>query len=154
MTTHPNGSTTREVSINTQNLSQNLWRHAIGFDQIFNSLGANNGNFPPHNIEKITEDEYVLTLAVAGFKRENLSVTLCKDMLSITGTYLPPGSLGHQSPPTHYLYRGIALRDFEREFRVGQHVKITGATLEDGLLSVTLVRIVPEDEQTKTIEIR
>jgi molecular chaperone IbpA len=124
-----------------------LLRHAIGFDNyVFNA--ATVPSFPPHNIEKLTEDHYRLTLAVAGFARDDISLSVHKGFLTIKG------SRKASEETREFLYKGIAERDFEREFKLGEHVRVTGASLADGLLVVDLEREIPEEDRPQTVAIR
>lgn len=127
--------------------STDLLRHFIGIDPL-SRLQQNTGNYPPHNIEQITEDRFHLTLAVAGFKKDEIDVSLSKGFLTISGQRSTQNS-GTRT----YLYRGIGTRDFVREFKLGENVEVTSANLEDGLLEIVLDRVTPEDEHVKRIPI-
>lgn len=129
-----------------------LWRSSIGFDRIFEMLDESrrsepNDNYPPFNIEKTGEDAYRITLAVAGYSREELSVTNQQNLLVVSG------SRAERKPTEQYLYQGIAGRAFERQFNLADHVKVTGADLSNGLLTIDLVREVPEAMKPRRIEI-
>ena len=129
-----------------------LLRSAVGFDrmaQMMDSLprGEDTG-YPPYNIEKLGEDAYRITMAVAGFGEDELEVST-KDT-----TLLVAGQAKEAEGQTTFLHRGIARRAFERRFALAEHIKINGAHLENGLLHVDLVREVPEAKKPRTIEIQ
>lgn len=129
-----------------------LYRSAIGFDRLAqlmdNALrGDSQPSYPPYNIELIEQDKYKITMAVAGFERAELDIEVEQDSLKITGR--------KQRPATQatYLHRGIAARDFEHRFQLAEHVKVVGAKLENGLLSIDLVREIPEAMKPRRISI-
>ena len=128
-------------------------RATIGFDQMFTELerqfaNSPNGNgYPPYNIAQINEDEYMISLAVAGFGMDNLSITTDGDQLKIEGT-APKGD-----DEVNYLHKGIGGRNFRREFTLADHVEVESAGLELGMLNVHLKRNVPEELQPKKIKI-
>ncbi|AJD44703.1 Hsp20 family protein [Rhizobium sp. SEMIA 4085] len=128
-----------------------LYRSSIGFDRVFNLL--NNAQrfqavdtWPPYDIVKAGEDEYRITMAVAGFAEEDLSVTHERNVLVIAGA--KPDKEDMQ-----YLHHGIAGRSFERRFELADHVKVLGASLKNGLLSVELKREIPEEMKPRRIAI-
>ena len=130
-----------------------LSRSAIGFDRLFDMLNQAMqfepaDNYPPYNIEKTGEDTYRITLAVAGFSPNELSVTSQPNLLVVVGKKSDNGQNGGQ-----YLYHGIAGRAFERRFNLADYVKVAGAWLENGLLVIDLVREVPEAMKPRRIEI-
>jgi molecular chaperone IbpA len=131
----------------------NFQRATIGFDRMFNELerqfaNSPNGNgYPPYNIAQINEDEFMISLAVAGFGMDNLEITKDGDQLKIEGT-APKGE-----DEVKYLHKGIGGRNFRREFTLADHVKVANANLELGMLNVHLVREVPEALKPKTIKI-
>ena len=132
-----------------------LTKFGIGFDNMFDELmrvsaQQSSTNYPPYNIVQINEDEYVISLAVAGFGLDNLSVTKDKKFLIIEGKEYQPDS---EKVVPNYLHKGISNRDFRREFQLADHVEISHAHLELGILSVHLKREVPEDAKPKTIAI-
>jgi molecular chaperone IbpA len=129
-----------------------LFRTAIGFDRLARLLdtargAANEGGYPPYNIEKSSEDSYVLTMAVAGFGPGDLDLTVQDNVLTVTGR--APAASGEQ----RFLHRGIAGRAFERRFVLADHIEVTGADLQHGLLHVTLTRVVPEALKPRRIAI-
>ncbi|WP_353484494.1 Hsp20 family protein [Haliscomenobacter sp.] len=132
-----------------------LHKFGIGFDNMFDDLmrvstQQSTSNYPPYNIVQINEDEYMISLAVAGFGHDNLSVTKDKKFLIIEGKEYHPDS---KNIVPNYLHKGISNRDFRREFQLADHVEISNAHLELGILSVHLRREVPEDAKPKTIAI-
>lgn len=133
-----------------------LFRHAIGlerFNDLFETMAqsskASGDAYPPYNIEKRGENEYRITMAVAGFKPSELSIVAQDDELHISGT-----TAGTEPEKTEYLYKGIATRNFQRKFRLTDFIKVVGATIADGLLTIDLLREVPEARKPRTIEIK
>lgn len=123
--------------------------YGIGLTPRFFERNTATGKFPPHNITQIGEDKYRLTLAVAGFTRDDLTITLQGEHLLIRGSKcLPP-----MEPEHKVLYRGIAYRDFSREFMIGDHVQIETAKLQHGLLEIDLIRHLPEIQKLREIPI-
>jgi molecular chaperone IbpA len=128
-------------------------RATIGFDRMFNELerqfaNSPNGNgYPPYNIAQINDDEYMISVAVAGFGMDNLSITKDGDTLKIEGT-APKGD-----EDVNYLHKGIGGRNFRREFTLADHVNVNTANLELGMLNIHLVRELPEALKPKTIKI-
>ena len=132
-----------------------LTKFGIGFDNMFDELMRVNAqqsstNYPPYNIVQISEDEYMISLAVAGFGHDNLSVTKDKNFLVIEGNEYQTSS---EKVVPNYLHKGISNRDFRREFQLADHVEISNAHLELGILNVYLKREVPESAKPKTIAI-
>ncbi len=131
----------------------NFHRATIGFDRLFNELdrqfaNSPNGNgYPPYNIAQLNDDEYMISLAVAGFGMDNLEITKDGNILKVEGIS-PKGD-----EDVNYLHKGIGGRNFRREFTLADHVKVANATLELGMLNVHLVREVPEALKPKTIKI-
>ncbi len=128
-----------------------LWRSTVGFDHLADLLDATlrqsaDDNYPPYNIERSGEDSYRISLAVAGFGVNDITVTAEQDMLTIEGRK-PEG------PARDYLYQGIAARPFRRVFSLADHVQVRQASIKDGLLIVDLVREVPESMKPRRIPI-
>ncbi len=131
-----------------------LYRQTVGFDRLFNLLDQAGGvesasSYPPYNIERTGENAYRVTLAVAGFSREELSIETRENTLSVKGSK-------EQTAPAEgreMLHQGIAARAFERRFQLADHVVVTGASLVNGLLHVDLVREIPEAQKPRRIEI-
>ncbi len=133
-----------------------LFRSSVGFDRMFDRLqhsmrGGAEENYPPYDIERTGEDSYRVTLAVAGFRPEELTVTAQQNLLLVSGERHNQGEGGRQQ--REVLYRGIAGRSFERRFELADHVKVVGANLADGLLTIDLKREVPEAMRPRRIEV-
>ena len=128
-----------------------LFRSTIGFDRLARLVDATRvegaESYPPYNIEKTGEDAYRLTMAVAGFSQDELDVTVHENSLIVTGKAQREEANGR------YLHRGIARRAFERRFSLADHIKVAGASLDNGLLHVDLVREVPEAMKPRQIKI-
>ncbi len=130
-----------------------LMRATVGFDRMMNLLDAQTrldqgDGYPPYNIEKIGDDDYRITMAAAGFGEDDLDVTVKENGLTIKGK-----KADAEQGTVKYLYRGIATRSFERRFELADHIKVTGARLENGILSLDLVREVPEAMKPRSIKI-
>ena len=133
-------------------------RATIGFDQLFNELDrtfANSVNtgYPPYNIVKVNEDNYQIELAVAGFRLDELNITLDKDELIIEGNPIQLVDQIPENDTSHFLHKGIANRTFIRTFKIAEHMEVSGATLDLGILKITLVRNLPVELQPKKIAI-
>lgn len=126
-------------------------RSTVGFDRLFDLLentGRGGGdNYPPFNIERVTEDAYRITLAVAGFKPADIEITGQQGLLVVQGNKPDDGREGRM------LHVGIAQRGFERRFELADYVRVAAANLEDGLLVIDLIREVPEAMKPKKIAI-
>ncbi|WP_135468962.1 Hsp20 family protein [Crenalkalicoccus roseus] len=134
-----------------------LFRSTVGFDRLFDALRSAARvepfeNYPPYDIERVGEDEYRVTLAVAGFRPEELSVTAQQNLLIVSGEKRGREPQG-EDQGRQILHRGIATRAFERRFELADHVQVVGAHLADGLLTVELRREVPEAMRPRRIEI-
>ncbi len=128
-----------------------LYRNAIGFDRLLNLMEAgsaknSSGGYPPYNIEQKDEHHFRITMAVAGFAEEQLDLTQNENMLIVKGER-------KEEEGKNYVYQGIAERDFERKFQLADYVKVTGASMENGLLHIDLVREIPEAMQPRKIAI-
>jgi molecular chaperone IbpA len=132
-----------------------LFRSTIGFDRfsdlIDTALSGENTTpaYPPYNIEKLSEDEYRIALAVAGFKEADLTLTVQENQLTVSGSQQEKS----EKKEANYLYKGIATRSFERRFDLADHVKVTGAELDSGLLTIALKREVPESSKPRMVPI-
>ncbi|WP_455818570.1 small heat shock chaperone IbpA [Pseudomonas cerasi] len=130
-----------------------LYRSSIGFDRLINLLetsqsqGANNGGYPPYNVELVGENNYRITIAVAGFAESELEITSHDNLLSVRGSH------PDEQQERTYLYQGIAERNFERKFQLAEHVHVRHAKLENGLLYIDLERVVPEANKPRRIDI-
>ena len=131
-----------------------LFRSAIGFDRLPSLIDTalrsdvSVGSYPPYNIEKVADDAYRVTLAVAGFGLDDLSVEMRDGLLIVKG------AKPEAEQKSGYLHRGIAERAFERRFQLAEHVEVRGAGLDNGLLTIDLVREVPEALKPRRIEVR
>lgn len=127
-----------------------LYRSAIGFDRLANLIesAASNGNagYPPYNIEQLGENDYRISMAVAGFTQEELELSFQENLLTVKGNK-------QADTERNYLYQGIAERGFERRFQLADYVRVKGADLKNGLLHIELVREVPEAMKPRKIEI-
>ena len=127
-----------------------LYRSAIGFDRLANLIesAASNGNagYPPYNIEQLGDNDYRISMAVAGFTQEELELSFQENLLTVKGSK-------QAETDRNYLYQGIAERGFERRFQLADYVRVKGADLKSGLLHVELVREVPEAMKPRKIEI-
>lgn len=129
-----------------------IHKFGIGFDRIFDELTSANfnnsqTNYPPYNIIKHDENKFTIEMAVAGFKDGEIEVEVEKNQLLVNGQKHSDGE------PKEYLHRGISARNFNRTFILGEYVQVTNAFVEDGILTVTLERIVPEEHKPKKIAI-
>jgi molecular chaperone IbpA len=127
-------------------------RATVGFDRLFDFLEsasrAEQDNYPPFDIEKLGDDSYRITLAVAGFKREEIEIVAHQNVLTITGRRAED-----RNKDGNYLHVGIANRAFERRFELADFVQVTGADLADGLLSIALQREIPEAMKPRKVSI-
>jgi molecular chaperone IbpA len=141
----------RRFAVNTLDFAP-LFRTAIGFDRLARlvdtaAASAEVSSYPPYNIERTGEDSYRLTMAVAGFRPEDLELTVKENTLVVAGR------LPAENQKAELLYRGIAGRAFERRFVLADHIVVEGADLQNGLLHVGLKRVVPEALKPRRIEI-
>ncbi len=130
-----------------------LYRSSIGFDRFGSMLDSalrsekNTAGYPPYDIESLGENEYAITLAAAGFEESELDIQVEKGVLSVRGKKAETGK------DRSYLYQGIANRSFERKFNLADFIEVTGADLNNGLLTVSLVKEIPEAMKPKSITI-
>ncbi|WP_417452970.1 Hsp20 family protein [Kiloniella sp.] len=131
-----------------------LLRATVGFDRMMNMLDASTrpdtatSSYPPYNIEKIAEHDYRITMAIAGFAQDELEITIKENSLHVSGK-----KERDKDEEVTYLHRGIANRSFEKSFDLADHIKVTGANLENGLLVIELAREIPESKKPRTIPI-
>ena len=130
-----------------------LYRSTVGFDRLFSLLDQVSGvenvpTYPPYNIERTGENAYRITMAVAGFGENELSIEARENVLTVKGE-----KKTEEADEKKVLYRGIAARSFERRFQLADHVEVRGATLENGLLHIDLVREIPEAMKPRQIAI-
>jgi molecular chaperone IbpA len=128
-----------------------LYRSSVGFDRMVDLLeastrGQSTDNYPPFDSVKLSEDAYRVTMAVAGFREDDLDITIHGNALTVSGER-------HDKPEGEYLHRGIATRPFQRRFELADHMHVVGAKLADGLLSIELKREVPEALKPRRISI-
>lgn len=136
-------------TINAADLAH-LSRALVGFDRYFGSHApAGNGNYPPHNIVKYSDDTYAIEVAVAGFTKEEVTVEIDQDQLTIRGVKNRPNDSN-----VEYLHRGLAARDFEQTFTLAEYMEVRGAKVDNGMLQIDLQRIVPEALKPRQIEIK
>ncbi|MBX5212290.1 Hsp20 family protein [Rhizobium sp. NZLR11] len=129
-----------------------LFRSSVGFDRVFNLLenaqrARSISDWPPYDIVKTGDDHYRISIAVAGFAEGDLEVTFQSNLLTVTGKKQEASAEG-------YLHRGIAGRPFEHRFELADHVRVNGADLKNGLLSIELVREIPEALKPRKIDIQ
>jgi molecular chaperone IbpA len=133
-----------------------LYRSTVGFDRLFSMIDQAAGvdaapSYPPYDIERTGEDAYRISIAVAGFSEKDLSIETKENTLTVRGSREVKTESG--SSPVEVLYRGIAGRAFERRFQLADHVHVTGAALENGLLHIHLLREIPEARKPRQIPI-
>ena len=126
-------------------------RSTVGFDRLFEMLenggmGSGSEAYPPFNLEQESDDRYRITLAVAGFGQDEIEITAQQNLLIVSGRK-------QENENRHYVHRGSATRSFERRFVLGDYVQVRHAELRDGLLSVELVREIPEEMKPRRVEI-
>ncbi len=131
-----------------------LMRSTIGFDQLDKLFDAafretaRDTSYPPYNIVKLDQDKYRITMAVAGFAEEDLDITVQDNVLIVKG------QIKNRDEGVEYLHRGIAQRAFEHRFQLADHVRVVGASLENGLLNIDLERVIPEQSRPRKIAIK
>jgi molecular chaperone IbpA len=130
-----------------------IHKFAVGFDQVFDELlrqtaGSNSANYPPYNVVKHSDDKFSIELAVAGFKEGDIDITVEQNQLSVKGNKAIELNEG-----VEYLHRGISARNFHRTWTLADHVEVIGASVQDGILTVTLERQIPEEQKPKKIAI-
>ena len=129
-------------------------RSTVGFDRLFDmlensSLGQSGENYPPFDLIKLGDNDFRIELAVAGFKPDELDITAQENVLTVSGRKKDEG----EEKDNNYIYRGIATRSFERRFALADHIRVRGADMKDGLLSIELVREIPEAMKPRKISI-
>ena len=129
-------------------------RSTVGFDRLFDLLedsaaGQGQENYPPFDLIKLGDNDYRIELAVAGFKPDEIDITAQQNVLVVSGKKRDES----ESKGSDYIYRGIATRSFERRFALADHIQVRGADLKDGLLSIELVREIPEAMKPRKISI-
>jgi len=148
MATFTTGLTPDRSEITISNLYPQFNRWAIGFDPLFDTFSrvssAKSSGYPPYNIFKY-KDNYVLEIAVAGFGKEDITITVKELQLTVEGVKLPSVD--------EYVHKGIANRDFKQDFVLAEYVVVKGAEMKDGLLRIALEQELPEEKKPKVIEI-
>ena len=132
-----------------------FYRATVGFDRVFNLLDsvagqASTNGYPPYNIEKSGDNAHRIVMAVAGFAEAELNVTQKENELLVTGQ---SAASADGQDEKQYLYRGIAGRNFDRRFQLADHVKVVGAKLANGLLTIELQREIPEEKKARAIPV-
>ena len=129
-------------------------RSFVGFDNLFNELETistqKQNSFPAHDILRISEDEYEITLALSGFNKDDISIDVHDGVLTIKGN----GGTEVQNDKVQYLYKGIAKRSFEQKFRLEHYVYVKDAKLSNGLLTISLLREIPEERKPRQITLK
>ena len=127
-----------------------LWRSTIGFDRLFDLLDETQrgveDNYPPYNIERLAEDRYQISLALAGFSPDEITITAEQNVLTVEGRKA-------EKDQHEYLYQGISARPFKRQFNLADHVQVKNAAFDNGLLRIELFREVPEAMKPRRIPI-
>jgi len=128
-----------------------LWRSTIGFDRFFDLVDAaqhtgTDDNYPPCNVERLGEDRYQISLALAGFAPDEIALTAEQNVLTVEGRKA-------EKPQREFLYQGISARPFKRQFNLADYVQVKGATFDNGLLQIELVREIPEAMKPRRIAI-
>jgi molecular chaperone IbpA len=131
-----------------------LYRSTVGFDRLFSMLDTlgqpdSGQTYPPYNIERTGEDTYRISMAVAGFAEDEISIEAHRNVLTVKGEKTAEAD----NEGSEFLYRGIAARAFERRFQLADHVEVAGASLKNGLLHIDLKREIPEEMKPRKIEI-
>jgi molecular chaperone IbpA len=135
-------------TIDTAALAQ-LSKALVGFDRYFTAPHHQNGNYPPHNIVKYSEDTYAIEVAVAGFAKEEITVEVDQDQLTIRGV-----KARLNESEVEYLHRGLAARDFEQTFTLAEYMEVRDAKVENGMLHIDIKRLVPEALKPRQIEVK
>ena len=141
-------STMQLRTIDTAALAQ-LSKALVGFDRYFTAPHHQNGNYPPHNIVKYADDSYGIEVAVAGFSKDEITVEVDQDQLTIRGVKDRPSDT-----TVEYLHRGLAARDFEQTFTLAEYMEVRGAKVDNGMLHIDIQRIIPEALKPRQIEIK
>lgn len=131
-----------------------LNRALIGFDTLFDNLerryaNAPTNNYPPYNVARLQENLYEIEMAVTGFEKDEIKVTVEQNELTIVGER----NKSESDVTVEFLHRGLALRDFERRFTLAEHMKIVSAQIKNGVLQIRIERIIPEELKAKVIDV-
>jgi molecular chaperone IbpA len=147
---------TRELTLRTLDIPS-IHKFGIGFDNMFDELlrinqQQPNTNYPPYNIVKLNEDHFAIEVAVAGFREGDINITIEKNVLTIKGEQAQEIDQDINEV-VEYVHRGISARSFTRIFTLADHVEVTGAKAENGILRIELERQVPEEQKPRTVDI-
>lgn len=129
-----------------------IHRHTIGFDNLFNELNRNfanskSDNYPPHNVIRLDDTHHVIEIAIAGFSETEIDIELKDSVLTVRGEQEKP------EEEVEYLHKGLSTRNFERTFRLADNTEVRGATVKNGILAIALEHIVPEEQKAKKVRI-
>jgi molecular chaperone IbpA len=135
---------------------QALNRALVGFDRMFDDMERRftnqvSNNYPPHNILKTGDNQYEIQIAVTGFNKDEIAVQIESNELTVKGEGAE--SVRHEQPEIVYLHRGLALRDFNRAFTLAEHMKVVGAEIKNGILTINIEREIPEAMKPRIIDI-
>lgn len=134
--------------------TQALNRALVGFDRLFDTFESRfanqlTTNYPPHNVVKTDDTNYVIEIAVAGFKKHEIAVEIEQEILTVRGSSETP----NESASRQYLHRGLSSRDFERSWQLAEHMVVKGAEIKDGILTISLEYVIPEEKKARVIDI-
>lgn len=144
---------TQVTRFDTNSLAQ-LNRALVGFDRLFDTFESRfanqlSTNYPPHNVVKVGDNHYAIEIAVAGFKKHEINVEVEQEVLTVRGESETP----NESTTRQYLHRGLSSRSFERSWQLAEHMVVKGAEIKDGILTITLEYVIPEDKKARVIDI-
>jgi molecular chaperone IbpA len=144
---------TQVTRFDTNSLAQ-LNRALVGFDRLFDGFETRFANqlatnYPPHNVVKLDENRYAIEIAVAGFKRHEINVEIEQEVLTVRGDSETP----NESTSRQYLHRGLSSRNFERSWQLAEHMVVKGAEIKDGILTINLEYVIPEEKKARVIDI-
>jgi len=144
---------TQVSRFDTNSLAQ-LNRALVGFDRLFDGFESRfanqlSTNYPPHNVVKLDETRYAIEIAVAGFKRNEINVEIEQEVLTVRGECEPL----NENTSRQYLHRGLSSRNFERSWQLAEHMIVEGAEMKDGILTVGLKYVIPEEKKARVIDI-
>lgn len=144
---------TQVTRFDTNSLAQ-LNRALVGFDRLFDGFEARfanqlSNNYPPHNVVKTDESHYAIEIAVAGFRKSEIHVEVEQEILTVRGESETP----NESTSRQYLHRGLSSRNFERSWQLAEHMIVKGAEIQDGVLTITLEYVIPEEKKARVIDI-
>lgn len=131
-----------------------LNRALVGFDRLFDTFESRfanqlSSNYPPHNVVKTDDTHYQIEIAVAGFKKEEINVEIEQDMLTVRGE----SETSTESSSRQYLHRGLSSRSFVRSWQLAEHMIVNGAEIKDGVLTISLEYVIPEEKKARVIDI-